>query len=103
MLKCWRCGITWTPRVEKPKACPNCKVYQTPDKPFIVISETGALPAKRFVEAMAISGKLSLDRQVYCSFCHKQANRVVAIDNKMYCADCIYRLLTEEVDPEERW
>lgn len=25
MIKCKKCGYEWTPRVEKPKECPDCK------------------------------------------------------------------------------
>ena len=24
-MKCPKCGFEWTPRVEKPKCCPECK------------------------------------------------------------------------------
>jgi len=27
MVKCPRCGYTWTPRVPNPKECPRCKRY----------------------------------------------------------------------------
>jgi predicted Zn-ribbon and HTH transcriptional regulator len=25
--ECRKCGFVWTPRVEKPRACPRCKSY----------------------------------------------------------------------------
>jgi predicted Zn-ribbon and HTH transcriptional regulator len=31
-IKCNKCGYEWVPKVEKPKACPNCKQYQVKQK-----------------------------------------------------------------------
>lgn len=28
ILKCLRCGYTWTPKKENPKSCPNCHQYR---------------------------------------------------------------------------
>ena len=26
-VKCEKCGLEWTPKVKKPRACPKCKSY----------------------------------------------------------------------------
>lgn len=31
-MECKKCGYLWIPRVENPKACPNCKARQTPSR-----------------------------------------------------------------------
>jgi len=31
-MKCKSCGYEWLPKVQKPKACPRCKVYIRYDK-----------------------------------------------------------------------
>ncbi len=27
-MKCKKCGFTWNPRIENPRACPDCKSYR---------------------------------------------------------------------------
>ena len=31
-FKCKKCGWEWTPRVEKPKVCPNCQKRKWDEK-----------------------------------------------------------------------
>lgn len=95
VVKCPYCEHIWTPRSKKPRWCPECKRWVKGHTIQVTDTEQWAIQKRN--PLWEKEGDLVVsDEPVPCSLCKRRFKRLVEIENKRYCGECIYRLLKED-------
>lgn len=99
LYQCPSCGYQWRSRLSgrDPKYCPRCHKFL--GTKIINITEGDRVIGENELPIWEKEGKLEIYEIVpkACDICGRQFKRVVKIDGRRYCRECLWRLL----DPRE--